>query len=77
MNKKDIYTAGLVLGILSIISVFSFIFLSWIFSIIGINLSVKNKKKNNTTPGLVLSMIGLSLSVNKLLLVIAIVISVL
>lgn len=77
MKNKEIYVAGLVLGILSIICTFTSLLLGGIFGIVGINLNVKNKNKKNTKAGLVLSIIGLSLYINKLLIVIAIIISVL
>ena len=77
MKNKEIYVAGLVLGILSIICTFTSLLLGGIFGIVGINLNVKNKNKKNTKAGLVCSIIGLSLYINKLLIVIAIIISVL
>ena len=77
MKNKEIYVAGLVLGILSIICTFTFLIIGGIFGIVGINLNAKNKNKKNTKAGLILSIIGLSLYINKLLIVIAIIISVL
>ena len=77
MKNKEIYVAGLVLGILSIICTFTSLLLGGIFGIVGINLNAKNKNKKNTKAGLVCSIIGLSLYINKLLIVIAIIISVL
>ena len=77
MKNKEIYVAGLVLGILSIICTFISLLLGGIFGIVGINLNAKRKNKKNTKVGLVLSIIGLSLYINKVLIVTAIIISVL
>ena len=61
MKKK--YNTGLVLGILSIPCGLLIAISGWVLGIIGIVLNVKHKDEANTTPGLVLSIIGLSLSV--------------
>lgn len=70
MKNKEIYVAGLVLGILSIIFTFTSLIIGGILGIVGINLNVKNKRIKKTTLGLVLSIIGLALCVNRLLLII-------
>ena len=61
--KKQTYTAGLVLGIISIPCGLLIAISGWVLGIIGIVLNTKNKDKFNTTAGLVLSIIGLVLSV--------------
>ena len=61
--KKQTYTAGLVLGILSIPCGLLIAISGWVLGIIGIVLNTKNKDKFNTTTGLTLSIIGLVLSV--------------
>lgn len=63
MEKKQTYTAGLVLGILSIPCGLLIAISGWILGIIGIVLNVKNKADKNTTAGLVLSIIGLVVSI--------------
>ena len=63
MEKKQTYTAGLVLGILSIPCGIIIALAGWILGIIGIVVNVKKKDEMNTTAGLVLSIIGLVLSV--------------
>ena len=63
MENKQTYTAGLVLGILSIPCGLLIAISGWILGIIGIVLNVKNKAEKKTTAGLVLSIIGLVLSV--------------
>ena len=63
MEKKQTYTAGLVLGILSIPCGLLIAISGWILGIIGIVLNVKNKAEKNTTAGLVLSIIGLVVSI--------------
>jgi len=63
MEKKEMYTAGLVLGILSIPCGLIIALAGWILGIIGIVLNIKNKQVKNTTAGLVLSIIGLTLSI--------------
>ena len=74
MKNKEIYTPGLILGILSIVFMFFSTIIGCILGIIGINLNVKNKKNNKTKLGLILSIIGLSLNINKLLIIIALII---
>ena len=61
--KKQTYTAGLVLGILSIPCGLLIAISGWVLGIVGIVLNVNNKDKFNTTAGLTLSIIGLVLSV--------------
>ena len=61
--KKQNYTAGLVLGILSIPCGLLIAISGWVLGIIGIVLNAKNKDNFNTTAGLTLSIIGLVLSV--------------
>lgn len=61
MKKR--YNTGLVLGILSIPCGLLIALSGWVLGIIGIVLNVKHKDEYNTTAGLVLSIIGLSLSV--------------
>ncbi len=61
--KKQTYTAGLVLGILSIPCGLLIAISGWVLGIIGIVLNAKNKDSFNTTAGLTLSIIGLVLSV--------------
>ncbi len=61
--KKQTYTAGLVLGILSIPCGLLIAISGWILGIIGIVLNNNNKEKFNTKAGLILSIIGLVLSV--------------
>lgn len=63
MEKKQTYTAGLVLGILSIPCGLIIAIAGWILGIVGIVVNVKKKDEMNTTAGLVLSIIGLVLSV--------------
>ena len=63
MNKKKTYTAGLVLGILSIPCGLLIAISGWILGIIGIVLNINNKEKSNTKAGLTLSIIGLVLSI--------------
>lgn len=63
MDKKQIYIPGLVLGILSIPCGLLIAISGWILGIVGISLNLKNKVEKNTTAGLVLSIIGLVLSV--------------
>lgn len=62
-SKKEIYTKGLVIGILSIPCGLLIAVSGWILGIIGIIINSKNKKKFNTTAGFILSIIGLILSV--------------
>lgn len=63
MEKKPIYTAGLVVGILSIPCGLLIAISGWILGIVGIVINNKHKEENSTTAGLVLSIIGLVLSV--------------
>ena len=63
MEKKPVYTAGLVVGILSIPCGLLIAISGWILGIVGIVINVKNKVDKNTTAGLVLSIIGLVLSI--------------
>lgn len=63
MEKKQTYTAGLVLGILSIPCGIIIALAGWILGIVGIVVNAKKKDEMNTTAGLVLSIIGLVLSV--------------
>lgn len=62
-QSKNTYTAGLVLGILSIPCGLLIAISGWILGIIGIVKNSKNKEKYNTTAGLILSIIGLVLSI--------------
>ena len=63
MEKKQTYTAGLVIGILSIPCGLLIAISGWILGIVGIVINVKNKADKNTTAGLVLSIIGLVVSI--------------
>ena len=63
MEKKQTYTAGLVLGILSIPCGIIIALAGWVLGIVGIILNLKKKEEMNTTAGLVLSIIGLVLSI--------------
>lgn len=63
MEKKEIYTAGLVVGILSIPCGLLIAISGWILGIVGIVINAKNKVDKNTTAGLALSIIGLVVSV--------------
>ncbi len=63
MDSKKSYTAGLVLGILSIPCGLIIAIAGWVLGIVGIVLNLKNKDDMNTTAGLVLSIIGLVLSI--------------
>ena len=62
-QTKSIYTAGLVLGILSIPCGLLIAISGWVLGIVGIVQNSKNKVQYNTTVGLVLSIIGLVLSI--------------
>lgn len=64
MEKKT-YTAGLVLGILSIPCGLIIAIAGWVLGIVGIVLNVKNKEQYKTTAGLILSIIGLVLSIGN------------
>ena len=63
MEKKETYTAGLVVGILSIPCGLLLAISGWILGIVGIVINTKNKADKNTTAGLVLSIVGLVLSI--------------
>ena len=63
MENKETYTAGLVVGILSIPCGLLIAISGWVLGIVGIAINSKNKNEKNTTAGLVLSIIGLVLSV--------------
>ena len=63
MQEKQTYTAGLVVGILSIPCGLLIALSGWILGIVGIVINVKNKADKKTTAGLVLIIIGLVLSV--------------
>ena len=63
MENKKSYTAGLVLGILSIPCGLIFALSGWVLGIVGIVLNVQKKEEMNTTAGLVLSIVGLVLSI--------------
>ena len=63
MENKQTYTAGLVLGILSIPCGLLIAISGWILGIIGIVLNIKNKEEKNTKVGLILSIIGLVVSI--------------
>ena len=63
MEEKKTYTAGLTLGILSIPCGLIIAILGWILGIVGIVQNVKNKENYKTTAGLVLSIIGLVVSI--------------
>ncbi len=65
---KQTYKAGLVLGILSIPCGLLIALSGWILGIVGIVLNVKRKEEFNTTAGLVLSIIGLVVSIGNSLL---------
>lgn len=62
MEKKN-YTAGLVVGILSIPCGLLIAISGWILGIIGIIINANNKDKYKTTAGLITSIIGLVLSI--------------
>ena len=62
-KKKSTYTEGLILGILSIPCGLLLAISGWILGIVGIVTNSKYKDEKNTTAGLVLSIIGLVLSV--------------
>ena len=63
MEKKETYTAGLVVGILSIPCGLLIAISGWILGIVGISINLSKKAEKNTTAGFVLSIIGLVLSV--------------
>ena len=65
MENKETYTAGLVLGILSIPCGLLLAISGWILGIVGIVLNVNKKNEKNTKAGLILSIIGLVLSVGN------------
>jgi hypothetical protein len=62
-RQKPTHIPSLVLGILSIIFWLFIVLIGEILGIIGICLAAKNRLEYNTAPGLVCSIIGLSLSV--------------
>jgi uncharacterized membrane protein len=62
-NKKEIYTAGLVVGILSIPCGLLIAISGWILGIVGIVINNNKKEEKNTKAGLILSIVGLALSV--------------
>ena len=62
-TKKSTYTAGLVIGILSIVFGVLFALVGDILGIIGIILNATKRKDFNTTAGLVLSIIGLVIAI--------------
>ena len=62
-DEKQTYSAGLVLGILSIPCGLLLAISGWVLGIVGIVLNNKHKDEYKTTAGLVLSIIGLVLSV--------------
>lgn len=67
-TEKTTYTAGLVLGILSIPCGLLIAISGWILGIIGIVLNLKKKNEFKTKAGLILSIIGLISSIiNSLL----------
>ena len=63
MENKQTYTAGLVLGILSIPCGLIIAISGCILGIVVIVLNSKNKNEKKTTAGLVLSIIGLVVSI--------------
>lgn len=62
-NKKEVYTVGLVIGILSIPCGLLIALSGWILGIVGIVINNNKKEENNTTAGFVLSIVGLALSI--------------
>ena len=62
-NNKQTYSAGLILGILSIPCGLIIAITGWILGIIGIVLNSSKKNEYNTKTGLILSIIGLVLSI--------------
>ena len=63
MEKKPVYTAGLIVGILSIPCGLVIAISGWILGIVGIVINNKHKDENSTTAGLVCSIVGLVLAV--------------
>lgn len=61
-NSKDTYTAGLVIGILSIVFSVFFALAGNILGVIGIILNSIKYKNYKTTAGLILSIIGFIIS---------------
>ena len=65
-NKNPLAIAGLVLGIVSVVFAFLYVWIGLITGIVGIVLSAKGRKtpakKGMATAGLVLSIIGTALS---------------
>ena len=62
-KRKETYTTGLVLGIISIPCGLLIAISGWVLGIVGIVLNNQKKEEFNTKAGLVLSIIGLVLSV--------------
>lgn len=62
-QKKESFTKGLVIGILSIPCGLLIAISGWILGIVGIVINSKNKDNYNTKAGLILSIIGLVLSI--------------
>ena len=63
MEKKPVYTAGLIVGILSIPCGLLIAISGWILGIVWIVINNKHKDENSTTAGLVCSIVGLVLAV--------------
>lgn len=63
MKNKETYTAGLIVGILSIPCGLLIAISGWILGIVGIVINSKNKEVANTKAGFVCSIVGLVLSV--------------
>lgn len=63
MENKKTYTAGLIVGILSIPCGLLIAISGWILGIVGIVINRSHKETEKTTAGFVLSIIGLVLSV--------------
>lgn len=61
--EKKTYSAGLTIGILSIPCGLLIAISGWILGIVGIVMNSKHKNEYNTTAGLILSIIGLVLSI--------------
>ena len=63
MKNKETYTAGLIVGILSISCGLLIAISGWILGIVGIAINSKNKEVAKTKAGFVCSIVGLVLSV--------------
>lgn len=61
--KKKTYSTGMILGILSIPCGLLIAISGWVLGIIGIVLNVNHRDEQETRVGLILSIIGLVLSV--------------